>query len=198
MIALYRPGTSWIHAMATGPKLFAVMAVAVAAGLTVNNPWSLAVGAALVLAGYLLARLGVGELARQVVAVRWVIVVMLATQLVFLPAAVALANVGRVTTVIVLAALITLTTRTTDLLDTVERALAPFRRFGVNPAKIGLLLALTITAIPQITGFAAAIREAQHARGAPMRIGTIVVPLLVMSLKHSDELADALIARGVE
>jgi biotin transport system permease protein len=31
-----------------------------------------------------------------------------------------------------------------------------------------------------------------------VRLTTFVVPLLVMSLKHSDDLADALTARGVE
>jgi biotin transport system permease protein len=135
---------------------------------------------------------------RQLYAARWIVLVMLVTQAFFLPGWVAVTNAGRVLVVIVLAALITLTTRIPALLDATERALAPLRRFGVNPAGIGLLLALTITAVPVIGGFAAEIREAQRARGAPVRLQTFVVPLLVMSLKHSDELADALTARGIE
>ena len=198
MIALYLPGTSPIHRMPAGPKVLAFIALTLAITLSVRSAWALPAVFALVLGGYLLAGLGVRDLLRQVIVVRWVVLVMLIAQLVFLPPLDAVANTGRVLAVIVLAALITLTTRIPDLLDATERALAPLRRLGVNPSSVGLLLAMTITAIPVIAGFAASIREAQRARGVPLRIGTFVVPLLVMALKHSDDLADALIARGVE
>ncbi len=198
MILLYRHGKSLIHRMPAGLKVLAFTLIALAIALSAGNGWTLPVAGVLAVCLYLLAGLGVGTLLRQILAVRWVIVVMLLTQVLFLPVLVAVTNTGRVLVVIVLAALITLTTRIPALLDATERALAPLRRFGVNPASIGLLLALTITAIPVITGFAAAIRDAQRARGAPVRLRTFAVPLLVMSLKHSDDLADALTARGIE
>ena len=198
MILLYRHGRSLIHRMPAGLKVLAFTLIALAIALSAGNGWALPVAGVLAVCLYLLAGLGVGTLLRQILAVRWLIVVMLLTQVLFLPVLVAVTNTGRVLVVIVLAALITLTTRIPALLDATERALAPLRRFGVNPASIGLLLALTITAIPVITGFAAAIRDAQRARGAPVRLRTFAVPLLVMSLKHSDDLADALTARGIE
>lgn len=198
MILLYRHGKSLIHRMPAGLKVLAFTLIALAIALSAGSGWALPVAGVLAVCLYLLAGLGVGTLLRQILAVRWVIVVMLLTQVLFLPVLVAVTNTGRVLVVIVLAALITLTTRIPALLDATERALAPLRRFGVNPASIGLLLALTITAIPVITGFAAAIRDAQRARGAPVRLRTFAVPLLVMSLKHSDDLADALTARGIE
>ena len=198
MIMLYRHGTSVIHRMPAGLKVLVFTLIALAIALSAGSGWALPVAGVVAVCLYLLAGLGVGTLLRQILAVRWVIVVMLLTQVLFLPVPVAVTNTGRVLVVIVLAALITLTTRIPALLDATERALAPLRRFGVNPASIGLLLALTITAIPVITGFAAAIRDAQRARGAPVRLRTFAVPLLVMSLKHSDDLADALTARGIE
>lgn len=198
MIMLYRHGRSLIHRMPAGLKVLVFTLIALAIALSAGSGWALPVAGVLAVCLYLLAGLGVGTLLRQILAVRWVIVVMLLTQVLFLPVPVAVTNTGRVLVVIVLAALITLTTRIPALLDATERALAPLRRFGVNPASIGLLLALTITAIPVITGFAAAIRDAQRARGAPVRLRTFAVPLLVMSLKHSDDLADALTARGIE
>lgn len=198
MIVLYVPGSSVLHRAPAGAKVlvFAILALAIA--LTARNVWTLPVAGCLTVALYLLAGFGIRVFLRQVWAARWIVVVMLATQVIFLPLTVAVANTGRVLVVIVLAALITLTTRIPALLDATERALAPLRRFGVNPAAVGLLLALTITAIPVIGGFATDIREARRARGAPARLQTFVVPLLVMSLKHSDELADALAARGIE
>ncbi|MEO8908002.1 MAG: energy-coupling factor transporter transmembrane protein EcfT [Microbacteriaceae bacterium] len=198
MIALYRPGSSPLHRMPAGLKIVLLMLIALAITLTVDTVWLLAGAGVFVVVGYLIAGLGLGELGRQVYVVRWVIGIMLVTQLVFLPWNTALLNVGRVVVVLTLAALVTLTTRIADLLDATERGLKPLARFGVNPRRIGLLLAMTITTIPVIAGFATAIREAQRARGGPLRLWTMAVPLLVLSLKHSDDLADALIARGVE
>ena len=198
MIGLYHPGTSLLHRTPAGVKVLVFAALTLAIALAAAGVWTLPAAGCLTIALYLLAGLGIRPLLRQLCAARWIVLVMLVTQVIFLPVLVALTNTGRVLVVIVLAALITITTRIPALLDATERALAPFRRFGVNPAAIGLLLALTITAIPVIGGFAADIREAQRARGAPVRLQTFVVPLLVMSLKHSDELADALTARGIE
>jgi len=198
MIGLYHPGSSLLHRIPAGAKVLVFAALTLAIALTAGGAWTLPAAGCLTAALYLLAGLGIRPLLRQLCAARWIVLVMLVTQVIFLPVPVALTNTGRVLIVIVLAALITLTTRIPALLDATERALAPFRRFGVNPAAIGLLLALTITVIPVIGGFAAAIREAQRARGAPVRLQRFVVPLLVMSLKHSDELADALTARGIE
>lgn len=198
MIALYRPGVSLIHRVPAGPKVLAFISLTLAIALSASSPLTLPLACALVVAGYLIAGLGLRKLAAEVIELRWLIVIMLATQLVFLPAPVALANTGRVVAVITLAALITLTTRVPALLDATERALAPLRRFGVDPAGVALLLAMTVTTIPVIAGFAASLREAQRARGVPVRATTFVVPLLVLSLKHSDALADALAARGIE
>ena len=198
MIGLYHPGTSLLHRTPAGAKVLVFAALTLAIALTAGGVWTLPAAGCLTVALYLLAGLGIRPLLLQLSAARWIVLVMLVTQVVFLPVLVALTNTARVLIVIVLAALITLTTRIPALLDATERALGPFQRFGVNPAAIGLLLALTITAIPVIGGFATAIREAQRARGAPVRLQSFVVPLLVMSLKHSDELADALTARGIE
>ena len=198
MIGLYHPGSSLLHRIPAGVKVLVFAALTLDIALTAGGAWTLPAAGCLTAVLYLLAGLGIRPLLRQLCAARWIVLVMLVTQVIFLPVPVALTNTGRVLIVIALAALITLTTRIPALLDATERALAPFRRFGVNPAAIGLLLALTITAIPVIGGFAADIREAQRARGAPVRLQTFVVPLLVMSLKHSDELADALTARGIE
>ena len=198
MIVLYRPGTSLLHRMPAGAKVLVFAALVLAIALTANSVWTLPTAGILAISLYLMAGLGIPTLLRQLYAARWIALVMLVTQVFFLPVLAAISNTSRVLVVIVLAALITLTTRVPALLDATESALAPLRRFGVNPAGIGLVLALTITAIPVIGGFAADIREAQRARGAPVRLQTFVVPLLVMSLKHSDELADALTARGIE
>jgi biotin transport system permease protein len=198
MIALYHPGTSVLHRMPAGAKVLAFAALALAITVTTGTVWSLPLAGVITVALYLCAGLGILTLLRQLYASRWIVLVMLVSQVIFLPLMDAITNTGRVLVVIVLAALITLTTRIPALLDATDHALAPLRRLRVNTAAIGLLLALTMTAIPVISGFASEIREAQRARGVTVRPQRFIVPLLVMSLKHSDELADALTARGIE
>jgi len=198
MITLYRPGDSLLHRMPAGAKLLAVLAITITIAVTATNAWALIAAAVLTICGYLVGGLGVRCLLAQIVTVRWLIAVMLITQLVFLPIPTAVMNTSRVVVVVVLAALFTLTTRISDLLDTTERVLGPLRRFGVDPAKIGLLLSLTMTTVPVLAELAATIRDAQRARGLPPRITTVAVPLLVMSVKHADDISDALVARGIE
>ncbi|MEV4533648.1 energy-coupling factor transporter transmembrane protein EcfT [Asanoa sp. NPDC049518] len=198
MISLYRPGDSLLHRLPAGPKLLVVMALALGVSLAPANPWTLT-GTALAVAGcYLVAGLGALEIARQAYKLRWLVLVMVLSQVFFLPALTMAANVVRVVVVILLANLVTLTTRTEQLVDAIERALTPLRRLGVNPSRVALMLSMTITTIPVIAGFATQIREAQRARGVPVAPLAFVVPLLIMALKHSDDLADALNARGVD
>lgn len=198
MISLYRPGHSWLHRIAAGPKLLGVMALAFAVSLAPANLWVLAAAVVVVIGCYLSAGLGVREIGLQVYRLRWLMLFILAAQIFFLPGLTVAANIVRVATVILLANLVTLTTRTEAIIDAIERALAPLSRIGVNPGRVALMLSLTITTIPVITGFAAQIREAQRARGVPVAPLTFVVPLLIMALKHSDDLADALTARGID
>ena len=198
MIVLYRPGISVLHRMPAGVKVLAFAALALAITVTAGNVWSLPLAGLITVALYLGAGLGIRTLLRQLYTARWIVLVMIVSQGIFLPLLDAVTNTSRVLVVIVLAALITLTTRIPALLDATDQALAPLRRLRVDTAGIGLLLALTMTAIPVISGFASEIRDAQRARGVPVRLQRFVVPLLVMSLKHSDELADALTARGIE
>jgi biotin transport system permease protein len=198
VISLYRAGTSLLHRAAAGPKLLLVMALALAISLAPANPWLLGAAVAAVAAGYLIAGFGVREIGAQAYGMKWLVGFMLVAQVFFLPGLTVAANIIRVLTVILLANLITLTTRTDALIDAIERAMSPLRRVGVNPGRVALMLSLTITTIPVIAGFAGQIREAQKARGVPVSPLAFVVPLLVMALKHSDDLADALTARGID
>ncbi|MGB9033740.1 MAG: energy-coupling factor transporter transmembrane component T [Paeniglutamicibacter sp.] len=202
MLTLYKPGTGWLHRMPAGPKLLLVLSVVLAVSLLPSHWFSAGLAAAAGVLGYALAGLGPGlhgirELGRQVFAIRWVIVVTLASQLVFMGPEPALANAARVGAAIVLAALLALTTRVTELLDAIETGLRPLARLGLDPQRIALLLTVTISTIPVLGRRASEVRDAQRARGARNNPRTFVVPFLIVALKHADELGDALTARGV-
>lgn len=202
MLTLYRPGTGPLHRMPAGPKLLLVLAAVLAVSLLPSTWVAAAVAAALPVVAYALAGLGDGafgmrELGRQVLAVRWVIVITLAGQLLFLGPEPAVANTARVASAVVLAALLVLTTRVADLLDAVERGLRPLAALRIDPARTALLLTVTLSTVPVLAGLARDVRDAQRARGAKAGLRAFAVPFLVMAFKHADELGDALTARGV-
>ncbi|HWU47195.1 MAG TPA: energy-coupling factor transporter transmembrane component T [Humibacter sp.] len=199
MLSLYRPGEGRLHRMPAGPKTLLLLVLVLGVSLLPSAWWAAAAAATLSILAYVLAGLGGGmhELGRQLLAIRWVIVITAASQLIFLGPEQAVANTARVAAAIVLAALLVLTTRVSALLDAIERGLGPLARFGLDPGRAALLLTVTLNTIPVLAGLARDIRDAQRARGGRADLRAFTVPFLVMALKHADELGDALAARGV-
>ena len=200
-LALYVPRASVVHRSPAGLELgalvclsvllFAVPTVPVAAG---------ALAGVLVLA--LAARLPAAVLVRQVRAVLvWLVLLAVVTGL---AAGVASATlvVLRLLALVLAAAVVTATCRVSELVAVVEWLCAPLRLVGVRPARIGLLVAMTLRFIPLVAERADRVREAQAARGGSTRgvrgLVTLVVPLLVQVLQLAATTAEALDARGAD
>ena len=197
MLTVYRPGTGVFHRLPAGPKMLAVAVLALAVAVLPTTLWAAGVAAAVAGACYAVSALGARELARQTWALRWIVVVTAAGQLLFLGIEPAVANTARVTAALLIAALLPLTTRADELLDALERGLAPLRRVGGDAERAALLLAVTVTTVPVLARRAAEVREAQRARGVRPSLRLSIVPFLVLSLRHADQLGEALAARGV-
>lgn len=197
MLSLYRPGAGILHRMPAGPKMLLLAVVAVALAALPTMVWAAAMCVGAVLLAYLVAGVGLRELGRQVGILRWILAVTAVGQLVFLGPVPALANTARVGAALLVAALLPLTTRVDDMLDALERGLGPLRRIGMDAERAALLLAVTITTIPVLARLAAEVREAQRARGARPSLIAGLVPFVVLSLRHADQLGDALAARGI-
>lgn len=197
MLSLYRPGDGLLHRMPAGPKMLLLAVVAVGLAALPTAAWVAAVCAAAVLFAYVVSGIGVRELGRQVWGLRWILAITMIGQLVFLGPEPALANTARVAAALLVAALLPLTTRVDDMLDALERGLGPLRRIGMDAERAALLLAVTITTIPVLARLAAEVREAQRARGARPSLRAGIIPFVVLSLRHADQLGEALAARGV-
>lgn len=202
MLTLYRPGGGILHRLPAGVKLVGIAALVLAVSLLPSTLW--AAGAALALVAVVFAAAGLGDgmlglrvLGTQLWALRWVVVLMLGGQLIFLGPVPAAANTGRVVAALLLAGLLALTTRVTALLHAIERGLGPLAFVRLDPARIALMLTIALSTLPVMGRIARDVREAQRARGARPSLRRFAVPYLVMSLKHADELGDALAARGV-
>ncbi|MGW9159566.1 MULTISPECIES: energy-coupling factor transporter transmembrane component T [unclassified Microbacterium] len=196
MIALYRPGSSILHRAPAGLKLAALAVGALLLSLYPHDAASIALSLLGVLAIYGLGAMPIRVPLLEVWRLRWLILVLALALVIFVSPLAAWISTGRVVAILLLASLLTLTTRMADLVAVMQRIVRPLRRFGLDPAAVALTISLTITTIPVIAGFADRVRDAARARG--VRLGVRgVVPLLVLSLRHADEVGDALAARGL-
>nr|WP_269327750.1 energy-coupling factor transporter transmembrane protein EcfT [Kineosporia mesophila] len=196
-MSLYRAGYSPWHRLAAGPKALLLIVIVLGVSLLPVSWPGPAVAAAIAVGCYAVPGIGLRELRRQLVAVRWAIGVTAAGQLVFLGPGPAAANTTRVGAALVISALLALTTPVGALLDALERGLKPLDHLGVDRQRVALLLIVTITMLPVLARLAHDVREAQRARGAPPGLRHFAMPFLVVALKHADALGDALTARGV-
>lgn len=198
MIGLYRPGSSLLHRMPAGVKLLLLLLTIIAATLFARTPVAVGAVALTVAALFAVARIPVKVALVQLRPVLWMMLIIGIFQLIVTSPTRAIVVCGVLLISVALAALVTLTTRVTDMLDTVTRALQPLRRFGVDPDRIGLMLALAIRCIPILATIVHEVSEARKARGLQWSMTALATPVLVRALRTADALGDALIARGVD
>lgn len=196
-LGLYRAGTSPLHRLPAGAKL-AGLAVAGAGSVLVDTPGQTAAVVASALALHPLGRVPVRVLVDMVRPLLWVLVPLAVFQVLFIGWARTVVLVGVILALVVLANLVTLTTRTTDLIDVVVTLCRPLRILGVDPLRVGLVLNLAIRCVPLMADLAAEVRDAQRARGLELSARAFVVPLLVRALHRADDMGDALAARGLD
>lgn len=90
------------------------------------------------------------------------------------------------------------TTSSVHMLMFIENLLKPLKRFGVQAEKISFMLLLSVRFVPILQDNYYKIREGQKARGIPMRIHYLLIPFILRLFKISDEISDALDARGYD
>lgn len=198
MIGLYRPGTSLLHRMSPGSKLLALIFAILGTVIFARTPLEVAAVAVLVAALFAVARIPAKVALAQLRPVLWMLLIIGVFQVIITTWQRAVVVCGVLVISVALAALVTLTTRVTDMLDTVTRALGPVRRFGVDPDRIGLLLALAIRCIPLLASIVQEVSQARKARGLQWSMTALATPVLVRALRTADAMGDALVARGVD
>ncbi|GAA1036597.1 energy-coupling factor transporter transmembrane protein EcfT [Virgisporangium ochraceum] len=188
----YLPGSSPVHRCAPGVKL---LLLTVLLALTVRYPLAML---APTVGLYALARVP-WRVALSTVRPLWMLLLVTGVfQVLTLGWERAFEVTGGLLVSVALAGLVTLTTRVTDMLDALMRVLGPVRRVGVDPARIALLLALTIRCVPMLAAIVTSVREAQVARGAGRNPLALAVPVVVRTLRAADALGEALTARGLD
>ncbi|MCO4852512.1 energy-coupling factor transporter transmembrane component T family protein [Bacillus vallismortis] len=114
--------------------------------------------------------------------------------------------VYRIILMVIIASLLTLTTKPLDITYGLERLFKPLSIFKVPVEQFSLMISITLRFIPTIVEEADKIMEAQRARGAQMNNKgliekfssyiPIIIPLLVSSVQRAERLSLAIDARG--
>lgn len=189
MISFYRPGTSPLHRLTVGWKLLVLTIALLAISIFGKNLVGSVVEVIAVVGLYQLAGIGVSELLKQLWRIKFLVAVVLLPQLIFNGIFQGAYNSVAVIVGVLLAALMSLTTKTSDLVDLFQRI--------TRSRSFALLIALSINSIALVLGFSNSISEASLARGVKPNPVRQIVTLFVVSLRYADDFAEALAARGV-
>ncbi len=196
-LGLYVPGRSAIHRLPAGAKL-ALLLVAAAASGFVDDPRLAGLAVAVVLGLFVVAGIDARTTLAQVRPLAWFALPLGAFHAVVNGWEQAVQVVGTLLALVLLAALVSLTTRVSDMCDTVVRTASPLQRLGLDTERLGLLVGLGIRAVPVIVGLAQEVREAQRARGGSSSPTAFLLPVVLRALRHADRQAEALLARGLD
>jgi biotin transport system permease protein len=197
LTSTYQPGTSALHRSGAGAKLLGLLVFSTVL-VAMQSPVTVLVGLVLVAGLYGVGGFGARTLVEQVWPLRWFVLFLVPFQWWTAGWQVAVVVVGTLVVAVVGAALISLTTRVTDLLDVIAWVLQPARAIGVDPDRVALLLALTIRAVPVIAATLHEARDARRARGLERSTRALVTPVVVRTIRHADRVGEALAARGID
>ena len=197
MTSTYQPGTSVLHRAGAGVKLAGLLVFSTLL-VALKSPATVLVGLVLVAGLYVIAGFGVRTFGEQAWPLRWFVLFLIPFQWWTAGWQVAVVVVGTLVAAVVGAALVSLTTRVSDLLDAITGLLEPARVIGVDPDRVALLLALTIRAVPVIAATLHEARDARRARGLERSTRALVTPVVVRTIRHADRVGEALAARGMD
>jgi energy-coupling factor transport system permease protein len=111
---------------------------------------------------------------------------------------------ARLVLFLVFAALLTMTTAPIELTDSLEKLLAPLKRFKFPVHDFAIMLTLSLRFLPILIREAERIKNAQLSRGATLEgnivvkiknISPMVLPLFISAIRRAEDLAVAMEAR---
>jgi biotin transport system permease protein len=197
VFSLYYPGCSIIHRLQAGYKL-AALCLFSALIIKTSHLFLLLVALFYALILYLLAKVKISLAFAQLYAMRWLFGWLFLAQLFSDSWISACQMLLRSSSLILLASLVTLTSRPSEMLSAFKSALSPLVLLGFNPEKISLGLSLVFRLIPLIAQVVHQVQEAQRARHLDRHFTAIIVPIFAHMIQFADNMSDAIRARTFE
>ncbi|MBW9089215.1 energy-coupling factor transporter transmembrane protein EcfT [Rhizobium wenxiniae] len=197
MRSLHIDGNSVLHRLPAAAKLAALAVISLVLFM-IDNAGFLAGAALAGLAGHVLLRISATEIWRRMRPFVLIVVVVALFTAVFNGTGEGLTAFFRLAALALFASLVTATTTTGDFIGVITRAAMPLERLGLLKARdVGLSIGLVIRFVPEILSRYEVIRDAHYARGLKPRPVSLIVPLIITTLKSADEIAAAIDARGI-
>lgn len=195
-LGVYVPGNSVLHHLPGAVKLVALLGFIIVVTVLCRSIPSVCVASALVLFGYVVARIPLRTAAGQVLPALPVVLALGAFQWWTSDLIRAAVIVLSLACTIAAAALLTLTTTISGLMESTEQLLSPLARFGFPVETVTLAATLTLRMIPVQLATLREVAEARRARGAGWSIRALGVPVMIRSIRRARALGEALVARG--
>jgi biotin transport system permease protein len=196
LIGNYVRGHSIIHRAPLWLKFLLVAVCGAASFLMVD--WRVSLLAFAVMCGlFLLSGAGYRRLVRAIWMVAPILLVIGLFQWWQLGGPTAARIVLNVLVCVVAASVLTATTPVQELLDGVVGLAKPFRRFGADPERFALTIAVMLRSIPFIAGAFADVRDSARARGLERNPRALVLPVFITTVAYARQTGDALAARGL-
>lgn len=197
MQSLYVEGESALHRLSPRTKIFALFLLGLVLFISDNIPL-LAIAMLLTVLAYRSVGLLLKESAMRLKPIFLTIAFVALFTLVFNPWHDALVTLLRLTALMLFAAAVTATTTITQFMDEITALARPVERTGLVKADdIGLAVGLVLRFVPEIIARYHAIGEAHAARGLKLRPTTMLIPLIILTLRDADNIAAAIDARGI-
>jgi len=190
-------GDSVLHRCPVGYKILILIATSIAL-FTWGTLWLGVPVFVIIFSLYWLAGFSLFMQLRQSKSLLWLLVLLFAFSLFSTDILSASVIVLRLVCLFFLANLVTLTTPLSVMMACFERIFIILKPLKCNPAKAALVFSLTLRFIPLLNRLVAEVRQAQAARGLERSLIASIIPVVVLILKMSEEIANALEARGYD
>lgn len=202
LVAGYVPGSSRIHRLPLGVKALLLLAVAV---LCLASPLvSTATG--VVVTSTVLAAVALCHFAAGLPGARmWRAVKVMLVFLLLIAAYqwwqhgpwVAWQVVAAILATVLASNVATATTPVDELLDGLAALVRPLERFGADPERFSLTVALMLRSLPFLLGAFGDVRDAARARGLERNLLARSLPVVIATVAYARATGEALAARGL-
>ena len=189
--SLYWDRDTWVHRLSAGLKLACVVVLG-SVVFMIDAFAPIGIALALVVLLFIIAEVPADVAWRQFRVAVPVLVIIFAAQLWLADWPFAVMVVVRFGLLIGAASLVSLTTRTSAMIDALEMFLSPLGKLGVDVGKISLTLAMAIRFIPEVIRITRDVREAQRVRGLETSLFAVAMPVIIRLLRTADDVADAI------
>lgn len=196
-LSLYIYGTSFIHKISFQMKLMSLILLSTLL-FSFPNLWLAVIFFIVVIGLFKLAKLNFLLIFQQIKPLIAFLAILFFLRLYIEDLEQAMLVVVRLLTLLLFASLITLTTKSSVMIEVIEKHLFFIRYIKINPKKVGLAISLTLRFIPVLAMITQEVKEAQKVRGLEKSIIALAVPVIIRTLKMSDDISDAIESRAFD